>query len=216
MKQFHTSKLSEHLPRRFVSTPSGLLVSFPATKMDSSYDPSEQEWFRRATFRPNQVTLTPPTEVPSSTVTLSQAVNHIRRDLTNSTAAVVGLELSTAYLNRLLFDLNPDCRQATLRCFLMDSNGYIVAHPRLPEISNATNDKPKEKFHIAYMESVFVTELLIGGSPFIIKQTCYQASTESLHRYYKVTFVLLGPVHFKSEILMASKQLGLCPLLSHF
>ena len=52
--------LLQYIAFRFVSTPGGVLLTFPGTLLSKDYDPTRRDWYSRALEYPGKVTLTAP------------------------------------------------------------------------------------------------------------------------------------------------------------
>ena len=58
--RFRDSHLNDYIVRRYISTPSGVLRTFPGTLLDKMFDPTKREWYTRAQEYPGSVTLSAP------------------------------------------------------------------------------------------------------------------------------------------------------------
>ena len=60
MNAFRQSPLNDHIVRRYVATPTGVLRMFPGTLLSKAYNPLEQRWYTRALRHPGKVVFTGP------------------------------------------------------------------------------------------------------------------------------------------------------------
>ena len=60
MNAFRQSQINDHIVRRYVATPTGVLRMFPGTLLSKAYNPLEQRWYTRALQHPGKVVFTGP------------------------------------------------------------------------------------------------------------------------------------------------------------
>ena len=60
MNAYRKSRLNDHIVRRYVATPTGVLRMFPGTLLSKAYNPLEQRWYTRALQHPGKVVFTGP------------------------------------------------------------------------------------------------------------------------------------------------------------
>ncbi|CAG0885943.1 unnamed protein product [Cyprideis torosa] len=53
------SPRSDFVIRRYVATPSGVMISYPAQRMSPSFDPTRREWFRKGAAQPGKIIVLP-------------------------------------------------------------------------------------------------------------------------------------------------------------
>ena len=63
---------------------------------------------------------------------------------------VLGIDFTIRYFYKVLLEVMPVCRGETVRCFVMDDRGYLIAHPRLVEPAGR---EPVEQQHITHQVS---------------------------------------------------------------
>lgn len=209
IRHFRSSLLSQNTTRRFVSTVSGTMISFPPQAMKLGYDPVIEKWFHGAFTHPGKIILTPPmsSQTDLSIVTLSHSVFNGKAKEMHTPAdrisAVMGLQVTGHYLYALTVDLVPACQTVGIRCFLMTDGGYVVAHPKVNLFSESGG--PMERFHVTHIESVWSTEMLAGKHPLLKKDVCYDLSSgEALvtHSCFKKGLVWLGNAKYTSSAIM--------------
>jgi len=62
--------------------------------------------------------------------------------------AVMGMDVTLGYFYRMLLEHMPMCRTRGMRCFLINDDGYMVAHPTLIEPDGRG---PVEEQHVTHM-----------------------------------------------------------------
>lgn len=195
-------KLRKYIVRRYVATPSGVLVSFPSSPIEDSFDPTRRHWYTRAMEFPGQVVLSAPyLDVGGAgyIVTLSHTIHEGRPDAIHSSkqavVAVVGVDFSMGYFYKLLLDTMSFCEEKNIKCFLMDDKGYLIAHPSLTETSGR---QPLEQQHITHKESLLAHDIL-SHKGFVTKRVCNNFSDRTMQRFYQfntsVTGILTNLVH---------------------
>ena len=102
--------------RRYVSTPSGVLIEYPATVRPASHDPHRRPWYRKALDYPGRVVMTGPSLDPSGSgyiVSVSHTVYEGKpagvHSQSDSAVAVLGADLTLSYVHRLLWVTLPFC-----------------------------------------------------------------------------------------------------------
>ncbi|KAK3089856.1 hypothetical protein FSP39_007106 [Pinctada imbricata] len=195
LRRYHTSVMKENIVRRFIATPSGVLRSFPGALLDKAFDPTKRKWYTRALKFPGHVTLTPPyLDVLGSgyITTISGTIFEGKRAALHSPSdpvvAVMGMDITLGHLHKLLYDNIAVCRQATVRCFIMDDRGYLVAHPSLVE----PNGKgPLQEQHITHQEPLVANDIL-NHRHFVHKTLCNKYNDRTIQRYYHFNTSLDG------------------------
>ncbi|GAV00501.1 hypothetical protein RvY_11340 [Ramazzottius varieornatus] len=217
LTRFHSSKIGPQILSRFAVTTSGVMVSFPPSRFDVNYDATEETWYQRTISQPGKIILTSPPidddkydRTNSSPAirfshTIYQGKPNAMHSITDTVAAVLGLDLKANYLYQLLLDLVPDCRTKSLRCFLMDDSGYLIAHRKISGKNMETN--PVEKYHITHLESVFAREFLNERYPIIQKEECLDVSAQHIQRLYSISASLDG-------VYSANRTTGLYSLIA--
>ncbi|CAL4111949.1 unnamed protein product, partial [Meganyctiphanes norvegica] len=110
--------------------------------------------------------------------------------------AVLAADFTLGYWYKLLLDMEPACKQPNIKqgkslmiqCFLMDTEGYLVAHPAMmdpltspPNPSATSASLPR---HITHQEPLVSMELLSIGSNLVWKRSCGRWWHGSTERHY--------------------------------
>ncbi|XP_012531291.1 VWFA and cache domain-containing protein 1 isoform X2 [Monomorium pharaonis] len=185
-KQHSKSLLNKFVIRRYiVSTINGVLEIFPGMVFDSGFDPKRRMWYRKALEHSDKIILTPPYLDAGGSgyvITLSQTVKYSVRASkgnTNYAIAVLSMDVTMGYITRLLLEMFPFCRDATIKCFLMDDKGYLVSHPMLLEASSKI-----EQQHLTHKELLVANDILNHGL-FVKKKLCANHLDGTMQRYYQ-------------------------------
>ncbi|XP_042881004.1 VWFA and cache domain-containing protein 1-like isoform X1 [Penaeus japonicus] len=175
-KKFENSDLSKYIVRRYAAAPSGVTLMYPGTLLDQMFDPRSQAWYLNALANPGKVVVSAPYLDPGGAghiITISHTVYQggtaTMHSSTDPVVAVLAADFTLGYWYKLLLDLEPACannarsgeKSVSVRCFLMDNKGYLVAHPSMlsPASPNFGSDTPP---HITHQEPVVSMELLAG------------------------------------------------------
>ena len=97
---------------------------------------------------------------------------------------VVGADVSVFHLGAVLSKhLGKRCFDSDMmRCFLVDSNGYVVYHPRF---ENVYNDSSRiANVHITETDAIIAKELIKAGV--MVRRKCQNLSVRKLQRFYEV------------------------------
>lgn len=196
-----SSPLGQYVVRRYVATPAGVMVEYPASRRQSSFDPSRRPWFQKAIEFPGRVVVTGPTLDPAGSgyvVSVSHTVYEGKAAAlhgpSDDVVAVVGADFTMSYLHRFLWQMLPFCPDRSgsmvntnIRCFLMDERGYLLAHPNLlePELSVGG----VEAQHLTHHEPLVASDLLNHES-FVVKKSCNSLHDRTVQRYYQLNLTL--------------------------
>ncbi|KAK3866357.1 hypothetical protein Pcinc_028108 [Petrolisthes cinctipes] len=199
--KLQTSSLSKYIIRRYAAAPSGVTVMYPGTLMDRSFDPRSQGWYLGALASPGKVIVSPPYLDPGGAgfiVTISHTVYQGGSATMHSPAdpvvAVLAADFTLGYFYKLLLDLEPACGQTPhpdkdgqrVRCFLVDLEGYLVAHPSLLAPSSSYTPATNVPPHITHQEPVVSMELLGGGAGLLTKGWCGRWWRGASERHYSL------------------------------
>ncbi|XP_012946227.1 VWFA and cache domain-containing protein 1 isoform X2 [Aplysia californica] len=186
-RRFQASDLNDYIVRRYVSTPSGVLRTFPGTLLDKMFDPTKREWYTRALEYPGHVTLSAPyLDVGGAgyIVTISHTIFEGRPAAMHSpldkVVAVMGMDITLGYFHKLLATSIKPCESKGVRCFLMDDKGYLIAHPGLID---PTGKGPAEQRHITHMEPLVANDIL-NHKGFVQKKLCNRYNDRTVQRYF--------------------------------
>ena len=159
--------------RRYAATPSGVLIEYPSTVRPAWHDPLRRPWYRKALDFPGRVVVTGPTLDPSGAgyiVSVSQTVYEgkpgAQHGPWDDVVAVLGADLTLSYLHRVLWDTLPFCPNraaqvagTSVRCFLMDERGYLLAHPNLLDAQSGPAGGVEQQ-HLTHHEPLVASDLL--------------------------------------------------------
>ncbi|XP_046344826.2 VWFA and cache domain-containing protein 1-like [Haliotis rufescens] len=195
IRRYSTSRLKDYIIRRYVATPSGVFRMFPGTLLDKTFDPTKRSWYTRAMEFPGHVTLTAPyLDVGGAgyIVTISHTIFEGKPAALHSpkdrVVAVMGMDITLGYFHKLLSESIPACEQPTVRCFLMEDKGYLVAHPGLID----PNGKgPVEQQHITHKEPLVANDILYHTG-FVQKKVCNKYNDRTVQRFYNFNTSLNG------------------------
>ncbi|KFD55148.1 hypothetical protein M513_04066, partial [Trichuris suis] len=174
--------------RRYLATPSGVMLTFPAMLTHQQYDPVQRDWFQRAVQHPSKVVITGPNIDPSGfghVVSLSHtiyegkaaAMHHVN-DLV---VAVLAIDVPVTFLYKMLYKHVTICREQDINCFLFDDRGYIVAYDNM-QLQGDVIKRP-EGLHITHKEPLIASEIL-QKSDFVRKVVCMRFSDRTVQRMY--------------------------------
>ncbi|XP_071440186.1 VWFA and cache domain-containing protein 1 isoform X2 [Hetaerina americana] len=197
-KQFYGSKLNKYIVRRYIVTPRGAFQMYPGSVLEHDFDPTRRSWFWEAVEQPGQVIVTGPRlDVGGAgyVVTLSHSIFEgqasTRHEQSDSVAAVVAADVTLGFLFVLMHQAAPFCNQAgmSVRCFLMDHRGYLVAHPSL--VSPGGNGGPVEQRHVTHGEFNLAGDLL-NHFGLVRKSLCNSFSDRTIQRFYRFNTSMSG------------------------
>jgi len=184
---FKSSKLNDYIIRRYVATPDGAFSVFPGTLLNKAYDPSKREWYTRALEYPGKVTLTAPHLDQGGAgyiVTISHTIYEGRHAALHGpndrVVAVMGMDVTLGYFYKLLVEQMPLCEESSIRCFIMDDRGYLIAHKGLIEPNGRG---PVEQQHITHKEPVVANDIL-NHDGFVQKKICNSYNDRTIQRFY--------------------------------
>uniref|UniRef100_A0A5S6Q9P4 VWFA domain-containing protein n=1 Tax=Trichuris muris TaxID=70415 RepID=A0A5S6Q9P4_TRIMR len=174
--------------RRYLATPSGVMLTFPAVLMHQQYDPVQREWFQRAVQHPSKVVITGPVIDPSGfghVVSLSHTVYEGKaaamHHVNDLVVAVLAIDVPVTFLYKMLYKHVTICREQDINCFLFDDRGYIVAYDNM-QLQGDVIKRP-EGLHITHKEPLIASEIL-QKSDFVRKVVCMRFSDRTVQRMY--------------------------------
>ncbi|XP_076463028.1 VWFA and cache domain-containing protein 1-like [Babylonia areolata] len=187
IRRYQTSNLKDFIIRRYIGMPSGVLRMFPGTLLDKSFEPTQRAWYTNALKYPGHVTLSAPyLDIGGAgyIITISHTIFEGKPAALHSPSdkvvAVMGMDITLGYFHKLLADLIPACEHTSVRCFLMDDEGYLVAHPGLID---PTGKGPAEQRHITHMEPLVANDIL-NHRHFVRKRLCNRYNDRTVQRYF--------------------------------
>ncbi|XP_065904263.1 VWFA and cache domain-containing protein 1-like [Dysidea avara] len=167
----NNNDINEAVSWRYVAFPSGLLLHHPAVKSDQNLRLEHLPWYNRALAHPGLITLSPATpDIRGSGLiySVSKAIyrptsdGNIANRVGGPPLAVIAGDLSLASLHTFINTMEPLCAERDYNCFLMDSAGILIYHPRfLSEI-------PREPVHIGFYHRRFYNDLIL--EPLLVKK----------------------------------------------
>lgn len=196
IRRYINSPLKDNVIRRYIATPSGVFRIYPGVLLDKTFDPSKRTWYNRPFKFPGMVTLTAPyLDVGGAgyITTISHTIFEgkpaaLPSPTTDKVVAVMGMDLTLGYFYKLLEDNIYICSHKTVRCFIMDDRGYLIAHPALIE----PNGKgPVEKQHITHQEPLVANDIL-NHRHFVRKKRCNRFNDRTIQRHYSFNTSLDG------------------------
>ncbi|XP_052058181.1 VWFA and cache domain-containing protein 1-like [Mytilus californianus] len=193
--RYNTSAHRDSIVRRYIATTNGVFRMYPGTLLDKTFDPSKRTWYTRAFEFPGKVTLTAPYldmggagYITTISHTIYEGKDDAMHSSANKVVAVMGMDLTLGYFYKMLQDHIYICSHKTVRCFIMDDRGYLVAHPALIE----PNGKgPVEKQHITHQEPLVANDIL-NHRYFVHKKRCNRFNDRTIQRYYNFNTSLDG------------------------
>ncbi|KAG0727111.1 VWFA and cache domain-containing protein 1 [Chionoecetes opilio] len=199
-KQHENSDLSKYIVRRYAAASSGVALMFPGTLLDRSFDPRSQSWYLSALASPGKVMVSAPYLDPGGAgyiVTVSHTVYQGESAAMHSpadpVAAVLAADFTLGYFYKILLDLEPACGENGLfdperkvRCFLVNSEGYLVAHPSLLDHTGPTGSSVNIPPHITHQEPVLSMELLGRVEGWLTKASCGRWWHGASERHYSL------------------------------
>ena len=194
-------KLRNSIVRRYIAAPSGVLVAYPGSPLEESYNPVRRPWYVRSMEYPGRVVLSAPyLDVGGAgyIVTLSHTIyerSSAPSGEPKKVAAVAAMDLPVGFFGNLLTGVIPSCNQNNTKCFLMDDKGYLISHPSLDDSSEL---RRAEKQHITHRESLIAHDIL-NHKGLVTKRVCNNFLENTMQRYYQfnvsVEGVLTNLVH---------------------
>lgn len=107
--------------------------------------------------------------------------------------AVMGIDFTFRFLHLYLHNLMPICSQPNMRCFLMEDQGYLVAHPGFMK---ARLRGPTESNHVTHREPLVADDIL-HHTTFVRKTQCNSYNDRSIQRYAHVDVWLFSGMALK-------------------
>lgn len=201
--QFGHSPLSQFIVRRYVATPSGVMNEYPAAVRHASFDPLRRPWYQKAVDFPGKVVVTGPTLDPTGSGYVISVSHTIYEGKTaalhgpwDDVVAVLGADFTLNYFHRILSDTLPFCpdrnsqvKGSSIRCFLMDERGYLLAHPNLLEPAEMAATAGVEQQHLTHHEPLVASDLLNHDS-FVLKKACHRYWDRTIQRFYQLNLTL--------------------------
>ncbi|RWS26905.1 VWFA and cache domain-containing protein 1-like protein, partial [Leptotrombidium deliense] len=183
-QQASVSNLTHFIVRRYVATPSGPFLVYPATILDQRFDPTRRDWYMRAVEHPGHIIFTAPyldSGGAGYVVTISYTIMHPKHNgIKSEVSAVMGIDFTLGYFHKLLLESIPLCNENSTKCFIMDDRGYLIAHPSLVE---PTGQGPVEYTHVTHKEPLVANDVL-NHKQFVRKNVCNSFGDRTIQRFY--------------------------------
>lgn len=182
LKRMHMNaeSMKRYIIRRYIATMNGVFQVYPGCLMDAHYEPTRRVWFQRAMELPGRLVITEPyldaggagyiVTVAFTIFQSKYATGGTNNNNNNNIpVAVIALDLTQGFFYKLLLDSTHFCGVDTIKCFLMDDRGYLIAHPSivLPMI-NSNRELPE---HFTTKESQVASDVL-NHQHFVAKRVC--------------------------------------------
>lgn len=198
LKARHLSgSLRPYSLRRYIASAGGVLQVYPGTNIQAGLEPMTRVWYQRAINHPGRVVLSQPyldSGGGGYIATLSHTVYEGKKDSMHNTKdnvyAVMGIDLTLGYFYKLLLQKIPFCKTREFKCFLMDENGYLIAHPSLME---PMGREPLQLVHIVNKESIIASDIL-NQKDFVKKILCNNFLRSTTERFYKFNTSYVGTI----------------------
>ncbi|XP_055595586.1 VWFA and cache domain-containing protein CG16868 [Uranotaenia lowii] len=189
------SKLSKYIIRRYAATVNGVLEMFPGGLLDTDIEPTKRPWFVKAMEYPGKIVVTKPYLDAGGAgyiVTVSYTIFEGLADALHNTdndrpIVVVALDLTQGFFYKLLKESSNICSADSMKCFLMDDRGYLIAHPKLIEPAIGNNRRILE--HITHKESQVANDIL-NHKQLVTKKMCYNYVNRTVQRFYQFNMSL--------------------------
>uniref|UniRef100_A0A0N7ZCW3 VWFA domain-containing protein n=1 Tax=Scylla olivacea TaxID=85551 RepID=A0A0N7ZCW3_SCYOL len=199
-KQHEDSDLSKYIVRRYAAASSGVAIMYPGTLLDRSFDPRSQSWYLSALSNPGRVVVSPPYLDPggagyiiTASHTVYQGESAAMHSPADPVAAVLAADFTVGYFYKILLDLEPACggdnifdQERKVRCFLVNSEGYLVAHPSLLDPTRSSGPSVNIPPHITHQEPVLSMELLGRVEGWLTKASCGRWWHGASERHYSL------------------------------
>lgn len=177
-----------YIVRRYVTSPTGVMQTFPGGVLAPGFEPTKRSWYLRAVEHRFKTILTPPYLDAGGAgyiVTVAYATDHV----------VVAMDVTFGYVFKLILEHMPFCSEKKIKCFMMDDSGYLIYHPNLID---PNGHGPIEQQHIIHKEPQVANDILYHGH-FIKKNLCNNFADATIQRYYKLNTsideVVINAVH---------------------
>ncbi|XP_058056798.1 VWFA and cache domain-containing protein CG16868 [Anopheles bellator] len=194
------SNLSSYVVRRYAATVNGVLQTFPGGLLDSELEPTKRPWFVKAMEYPGRLVVTRPYldaggagYVVSVAYTIFDGSYKPATGATTdrSAIAVVAMDFTQGFFYKLLLESASVCGVENIKCFLMDDQGYLVAHPMLTEMPGKAGSVRRAAVeHITHKESQVANDIL-NHKQLVTKKMCYNYVNRTVQRFYQFNMSLV-------------------------
>lgn len=190
-KKHIDSELKKYVIRRYVASMNGVLQVFPGCSLDVNFEATKRPWFIKAMESRGKVAITEPYQDAGGAgfvVTVSYTIFESKHSSKGSRQpiAVVSLDFTRGFFYKILLDELPECGIDSIKCFMMNDKGFLIAHPNVLE---STNDNHRQPEHITHKESHVANDILMQRK-FVKKIACNDYLNGTSQRYYQFnTFI---------------------------
>lgn len=174
------SDLKKYVIRRYVASLNGVLQVFPGCSLDVNFEATRRPWFVKAVESKGLLAVTEPyldAGGAGYVVSVSYTVFESKQPV-----AVVSLDFTRGFFYKLLLNELPDCGIDSIKCFIMNDKGFLIAHPNVLE--STTNDNHRLPEHITHKESHVANDILMQRK-FVKKIACNDYLNGTSQRYYQ-------------------------------
>ena len=182
------SELKKYAIRRYVATMNGVLQVFPGCALDVNFEATRRPWFVKAMQAKGELAVTEPyldAGGAGYVVSVSYLVFERKRSTNGKESkqpiAVASLDFTRGFFYKLLLDESPDCGVDSIKCFIMNDKGFLIAHPNVLE---SINDHHRLPEHITHKESHVANDILMQRK-FVKKIACNDYLNGTSQRYYQ-------------------------------
>lgn len=211
--------LQKYIIRRYVTSTNGVLLQYPGSILPDNLQPHARPWYRKACRYPNRTVITEPyldaagagyivtiahtidvTQSPQSHHQPHHYHHHTQRSAAarSTVMAVVGIDVTLGIVYKLLQQSADICGvgdKDSIKCFLMDDNGYLIGHPSVLEPTRFVGvDRRQHQQqrlqplppleHVTHKESYVANDILYHRQ-FVTKRVCDNLRTGMRQRYYQ-------------------------------
>lgn len=190
----------KYIIRRYASTVNGVLQMYPGCVLSYDLEPIRRPWFVKALLHPGRLILTEPYLDAGGAgyiVTLAHTLHESKHH--SAPIAVVAIDVTVGFLYKLLLAADPNCGSVpSVKCFLMEDAGFVLAHPSVLDPLTASKSSRRPLEHVTHIESYMANDILHHRG-LVEKRLCVNYANRKRQRYYRfntsLTEVLTNRVH---------------------
>lgn len=197
--------LKNYIIRRYITTINGVMQVYPGTLLNTNFEPTRRNWYKRAMEYPGKIVVTEPyldlggagTIVTVSHTIFEGKANalHNENDLP---VAVVSIDFTHGWFYKLILKSSNFCSELYVKCFIMDDKGYLISHPSILQPNNIIYNSRRPAEHITHKES-YVANDILNHEILIKKKLCANYLNQTIERFYQLNTsldtVLTNVVH---------------------
>lgn len=198
--------LKQYIVRRYITTINGVLQMYPGTLLNTNFEPTRRNWFKRAMEYPGKIVVTEPyldLGGAGNIVTVSHTIFEGKADAMHNNendfpVAVVSIDFTHGWFYKLILKSSNFCNESNVKCFLMDDKGYLISHPSILQPNNVIYNSRRPAEHITYKES-YVANDILNHEILIKKKLCANYLNQTIERFFQLNTsldtVLTNVVH---------------------